>query len=175
MKSERQGEIDTLFEGLFREYQQPILNYLYRLVGEAARAEELTQDAFVKAYRALHRLPADANRRAWLYRIATNTAYDYLRRLRLIRWLPLSERDNPSFIAKGPEDAAGEQEAVGRSLVQLPLKYRVPLILYSVQGYSVREIGEMLGISDGAVKTRLCRAREKFRQAYGKGSPHALP
>ncbi|MBC8448698.1 MAG: RNA polymerase sigma factor [Chloroflexi bacterium] len=169
MTSQR-DKIDALFEQLFRDYQQPILNYLYRLVGDAARAEELTQDAFVKAYRALPRLPAGANRRAWLYRIATNTGYDHLRRRRLVQWLPLLERDNPSFIHNGPEDSWGQQDAVQRALAQLPSRHRTVLILYSVQGYSTKEIAALLDISPGAVKTRLCRAREKFRQVYGEES-----
>ena len=175
MKSERQCELDMLFESIFREYQQPILNYLYRLVGDAERAEELTQDAFVKAYRALHRLPGDANRRAWLYRIATNTAYDYLRRRRLVQWVPLLEKDYSLFVKEGPESVIADQEAVQQSLCSLPLNYRAPLILHSVEGYSVREIGEMLGISEGAVKTRLCRAREKLRKVFREGSSSALP
>jgi len=164
-----QADVDAVFEQLFRDYQQPIFNYLYRLVGDVARAEELTQETFIKAYRALSRLPADANQRAWLYRIATNTAYDHLRRGRLVRWLPLLERDSPSstFIQSNPADSAGEHEAVQLALAQLPLEYRVPLVLFCVQGYSTREIGEMLGISEGAVKVRLHRAREKFRQVYG--------
>lgn len=175
MKSERQRELDTLFEDMFREYQQPILNYLYRLVGDAVRAEELTQDAFVKAYRALHRLPADANSRGWLYRIATNTAYDYLRRRRIVQWVPLLEKDYSLLAKDGPESTIAEQGAVQRSLSKLPLSYRVPLILYSVEGYSVNEIGEMLGISQGAVKTRLCRAREKMRKVFREESSGALP
>lgn len=183
MKPDRQAEIDALFERLFFSHQKPILNYLYRLLGDVARAEEVTQDVFVKAYRAIGRLPEDANHRAWLYRIATNSAYDVLRRRKLIQWLPLMENDSASGVhgseardagigrdPTGWGDLAnrmGEQEAVQRALGQLPPKYRVPLILYSVQGYSTREIGEIIGISEGAVKTRLYRAREKFRQAYG--------
>ncbi len=77
------GAIDALFERLFDEYRQPLLNYLYRLLGEAERAEEVCQDVFVRAYRALPRLPQGANHRAWLYRIATNAATDCYRRRRL--------------------------------------------------------------------------------------------
>jgi RNA polymerase sigma-70 factor (ECF subfamily) len=170
MKPNRQAGIDVIFEQLFRDYQQPVLNYLYRLVGDDTRAEELAQDVFVKAYRALPRLPADANRRAWIYRIATNTAYDHLRQRRLIQWLPLLEHDNPSFAHSGSEDQTGEQEAVQQALAQLPPDYRVPLILYCMEGYSIKEIGEIMGISEGAAKTRLCRAREKFRKVYGEES-----
>jgi RNA polymerase sigma factor (sigma-70 family) len=168
MTSEQQAGTDAVFEQLFRDYRQPILNYVYRLVGDSAMAEELTQHAFVKAYRALPRLPAEANQRAWLYRIATNACYDYLRRRRLVQWLPLLERDSSSQIQKGPENGASQRDAVQRTLALLPPNYRAVLILYSVDGYSTVEISEMLGISQGAVKTRLCRARDKFRQAYGE-------
>ncbi|HUW10384.1 MAG TPA: sigma-70 family RNA polymerase sigma factor [Anaerolineae bacterium] len=167
MISDQQAEIDTLFEQLFADYQQPILNYLYRLVGDAARAEELAQETFVKAYRSLSRLPADANRRAWLYRIATNCGYDHLRRRRLVQWLPLMERDSTFAAQSDPAEAAGEEDAVRGALAQLSPGHRAVLILFSVQGYSTKEIAEVLEISPGAVKTRLCRAREKFRQLYG--------
>jgi RNA polymerase sigma-70 factor (ECF subfamily) len=168
MASDRGSARDAVFEQLFREYRQPILNYVYRLVGDAARAEELTQQAFIKAYRALPGLPDDANRRAWLYRIATNTAYDYLRRRRLVRWLPLQQGDAIVGPDKGPDDDVSQHDALTRALAALAPIYRSVLILYSVEGYSTVEISSMLGISQSAVKTRLCRAREAFRQAYGE-------
>ena len=169
MESDQPADTKSLFEELFRDFRGPILNYLYRLIGDASRAEELTQDVFVKAYRAL-RLPTDANHRAWLYRIATNTAHDHLRRRKLVQWLPLLDRDVPDPTHNNPENALGEHESVQQALDQLAPKYRAPLILYSVQGYSIKEIGTMLGISEGAVKTRLYRAREAFRKVYGEES-----
>jgi RNA polymerase sigma-70 factor (ECF subfamily) len=168
LTSDPRAGTDAVFEQLFRDYRQPILNYVYRLVGDSARAEELTQQAFVKAYHALPSLPAAANRRAWLYRIATNTCYDYLRRRRLVQWLPLLERDRRPLSQDSPESPLGERDAVQRTLTQLLPSHRAVLILYSVQGYSTAEIAQMLGISTGAVKTRLCRARERFRKAYGE-------
>jgi RNA polymerase sigma-70 factor (ECF subfamily) len=168
LTSDPRAGTDAVFEQLFRDYRQPILNYIHRLVGDVARAEELTQQAFVKAYHALPRLPAVANRRAWLYRIATNTCYDHLRRRRLVQWLPLLDRDSRPGSHDGPESPIGERDAVQRTLDQLAPSDRAVLILYSVQEYSTAEISQMLGISQGAVKTRLCRARERFRKAYGE-------
>ena len=168
MTSEQQTQHSDLFEQLFQEYQQPILNYVYRLLGDRARAEEVAQDAFVKAYRALPKLPAEANHRAWLYRIATNAAYDQLRRRKLIQWLPLLDNDRNPSAEPAVEGQIGEREAVQQALGKLPPKYRSVLVLFTVQGYSTQEIGEMLDISTGAVKTRLYRARELFRQAYGR-------
>ncbi|NLG52076.1 MAG: RNA polymerase sigma factor [Chloroflexi bacterium] len=168
MTSNHRRDIDKEFEQLFADHQTAILNYLYRMVGDPSKAEELTQDAFVKAYRAMPRLPDDANVRAWLYRIATNTAYDYLRRKRLIRWLPLLEDRAATPERSNPASTMGDREAVQQGLDQLAPDYRAPLVLFSVQGYSVREIADMLGISEGAVKTRLCRARAKFREVLGE-------
>ena len=167
MNREGQAAIDALFEKLFGAYQRPIYNYLYRLLGDGGRAEESAQDVFTRAYRSLGRLPEDANHRAWLYRIATNAAYDLLRRRRLIKWVPLMERDlKPEGRAQNIADTLGTTDAVQRALGEIPPKYRAPLILYTVQGYSVGEIGEMMAISQGAVKTRLYRAREMFRKVY---------
>ena len=168
MRASEQARIDALFEQLFEQHQGPILSYLCRLLGSIGQAEELTQDVFLKAYQALGRLPDDANHRAWLYRIATNAAYDQLRRRKLIQWLPLMDHD--ASRAAEPADVEGQigsSQAVQKALGHIPLKYRAPLVLYSVQGYSVAEISEILDISQGAVKTRLYRAREQFRKAYG--------
>lgn len=168
MRSEQQTGTDAVFEQLFRDYRQPILNYIYRFIGDEALAEELTQNTFVKAYAALPHLPAEANRRAWLYRIATNTCYDHLRRRQLIQWLPLQERDGRPFVESGPEHYTSQEDAVQRGLARLSPDDRAVLVLYGVEGYSTAEISAMLGISPGAVKTRLCRARERFRRAYGE-------
>jgi RNA polymerase sigma factor (sigma-70 family) len=157
---------EATFEQLFREYYGDILAYLYRLVGDRKQAEDLTQDAFLKAYRALPDLPADANVRAWLYRIGTNTALDWLRRRRLIAWLPLLERDTHPAVRTSFAETSLESMAVARALGQLPARYRVPLVLFACQGFSTYEIAGILHISQGAVKTRLFRAREKFRRVY---------
>ena len=169
--------VDALFEELFEAYRQPILNYLYRLLDDGAQAEEVCQDVFVRAYRALPRLPTDANHRAWLYRIASNAATDRHRRARLLRWLPLrdDEADGESLDRHdGAEARTVERAALQQALRALPIAYRQALVLFSVQGYSIREISEMLGVSEGAVKTRLFRAREKFRAVYGVGGGDAM-
>ena len=160
------SELETRFERLFLAYQQPILNYLYRMVGDLSRAEDLAQETFVKAYRALARLPLDANERAWVYRIATNTARDWHRRHKLIQWTPLLNGDTDPF-NRDPAGHAVESETVERTLAELPIKYAAPLVLYSVQGLSTKEIAEVLHISQSAVKVRLYRARKLFREAYG--------
>jgi RNA polymerase sigma-70 factor (ECF subfamily) len=159
-------DAEAAFVRLFQDHYGEIYAYLCRLVGDRHQAEDLAQDAFVKAYRAIERLPADANQRAWLYRIATNTALDCLRRRRLIAWLPLFERDSHPATHTSFAEASLEAVAVQRTLGRLSPRYRVPLVLYACQGLSTAEIARVLKISPGAVKTRLFRAREKFRRLY---------
>src|SRR5690606_11543182 len=102
---------------------------------------------------------------AWLYRIATNTAYDYLRRRRRIRFTGLLDTDLHSG-AHVVESRLDEQEPVHAALEQIPPMYRLPLVLHSCQGRGTQEIADALGCSNSAVKTRLFRARERFRQVY---------
>ncbi|MBK9232101.1 MAG: RNA polymerase sigma factor [Anaerolineae bacterium] len=174
------SDLDQRFEALFRDLRQPVLNYLFRLLGDAEQAEDVSQDSFVKIYRALSGLPADANARAWVYRIATNAAYDALRRRRLIRWLPLlrqaDEDDGYERREVGLPEAANEMAQleqhldVQAALNRLPTDLRTPLLLYSYQGLNTAEIAEIMQISRSAVKMRLQRARQLLGEHYTRES-----
>jgi RNA polymerase sigma-70 factor (ECF subfamily) len=159
------ADVLALFERLFADYQTPILNYLYRLLGDLALAEDLTQETFTRAWKARVRLPALENPRAWLYRIATNAARDHHRRARLLAWWPLLGRE-PALEAEDPADSAIESEAMRRALLKLAPDYRVPLVLYTCQEFTVAEIAAALDLSVDAVKQRLVRARQQLREAY---------
>jgi len=161
------SEDHTHFKALYAAYQQPILSYLYRLMGDAARAEELCQEVFARAYRARRSMDDVQNVRAWLYRIATNAARDQLRRRRLLTWLPLFDED-PALLVESPEASALELHAVEQALFKLDPDLRVPLVLYTCQELSTQEIADVLGISRDAVKQRLVRARLRFRELYEK-------
>lgn len=159
----RRGDA-AAFSEIFERYQHRIVNYIYGLVHDRELANDLAQESFLKAYRALPRMDDDLRLAPWLYRIAGNTAFSALRRRRLIRWLPLL---NDGITTGDMDHDVAEAEAVHRALATLPAKYAAPLLLHSHEGLSCNEIAEILGISPGAVKTRLFRAREAFRAAYG--------
>jgi RNA polymerase sigma-70 factor (ECF subfamily) len=160
----RIGSDQARFEELFATYQQPILRYLCRLVSDGPRAEELCQEVFMRAYRARRSMEQVENVRAWLYRIATNAACDHLRRRRLLTWLPLFEES--TAWTEGPEASEAEHQAVRQALFKLDPDLRVPLVLYTCQDLSTREIAQVLDISRDAVRQRLVRARLRFRQLY---------
>ena len=164
-RSPSAADLSAWFERLFAEHQTPILNYLYRLTGEAGLAEDLAQEAFTRAWKARQQLPRLENSRAWLYRIATNAARDHMRRARLFAWLPLWEGEQ-GLRLESPEEAALESERMRRALLQLPPDYRIPLVLYTCQDFTVAEIAQALELSTEAVKQRLVRARRKLREAF---------
>jgi RNA polymerase sigma-70 factor (ECF subfamily) len=159
------GDVAVLFERLFSEFQAPILNYLYRLLGDPAVAEDLAQEAFARAWRARAQLARVDNPRAWLYRIATNAARDHVRRARLVAWLPL-HGSHAQLVHTGPEASTLEAERMRQALLALAPDYRVPLVLYTCQDFTVAEIAAALHLSPDAVRQRLVRARQQLREAY---------
>ncbi len=163
----------TGFETAFQLYQSSLFNYALRMLGDHDSAYDATLASFEKAYRAWDRLPADADVRAWLYRITTNTCLDELRRRKVIRWQPwesFTALFHPKQVAPdNPEREAvrGERSALVRqALRQLPPKYRAALVMRECEGLSCEEIGAALGISRGAAKLVLLRARRKLKEAY---------
>ena len=166
------------FEEIFDRFERPIYNYVLRLMGNAEDARDLPQESFLKAFSALPKMPSDLAVGPWLYRIATNTCLDELRRRRVIKWQPWD-----SFMAvfhpKQVDEEEPEREVlrleradmVQQVLMKLPPKYRLCLLLREYQECSCDEIGAVLGISRGAVKSLLFRAREEFRRVYRGMAP----
>jgi len=171
---ERAKSGDALaFEAIFNTYRDPIYNYILRIMGSSEEANDLTQDTFLKAYRALPRTSADLNLPAWLYRIATNTCRDELRRRKIIKWQPWDSLTELFFTKQvaddNPEREALEKElkeAVQVVLNRLPYKYKLCLVLREYEGLSCEQIAEILGTTRSAVKSLLFRAREEFRSVY---------
>lgn len=151
---------------LFDQYHQPIFAYLYRLVNDWDLAHDLTQETFLRLLRTADQLPTIENPRAFTYRIATNLAHNTLKRRRRFTWLPWRRVDERQTAVEDPAKRIQEQNDVAQLLAALPVDYRIPLLLYSYDGLSVREVAAVLNLSEGAVKTRLFRAREMFRRAH---------
>ena len=159
------------FAQLFEHYHAPILNYLHRMVSDRALAEDLTQDTFIKAYNALPRTKPDLAFKAWLYRIATNTAISHLRRGKIIKWLPfLTDRETPD---EHIEKSVTRKMDITEALSKLPQHYATALLLRHYQGLSLAETAQALDVTENAAKLRLFRARKAFAQVYGV-SPDGL-
>ena len=157
----------SAIEMLYHAHHGALLAHLTRLVSDRMAAEDLCQETCLKALRGWSEAEI-LNSSAWLYRIATNTAYDYLRRRKRIQFDSISEAAEPIASAEAMEARIGEQEPVRRVLAQLPADARRLLVLSSCAGHSTREIAAALDCSDSAVRLRLFRARERFRKIYLK-------
>jgi len=157
------------FDRLFEEYSAPIYNYVLRMVGDPDRAADVTQDTFIKAYRKLDSLTDEHSTKSWLYRIATNTAIDEMRRRRWISPIGLDDPDQPERPDSGPGPealvmAGMLDDRIQRALMHLRPNHRQCLILSDLEDMSAQQIGEVMGLSYGAVRTLLCRARGEMRR-----------
>lgn len=152
---------------LYAAYATAIGAYIHSLVHDWSLAHDLTQETFLQLYQTRARLHDVTNRRAWLYRIASHVALNALKRRRRFVWLPWTPLlDHIHFSWTTMETDVDSRNAVETALAAVPEQYRAPLLLYTVYGFRTREIADMLNISVDAVKQRLHRAREHFRQAY---------
>ncbi len=163
----KNGDADS-FADIIGRYQAPIFRYLYRLTGNYDLALDLRQDTFIQAYKGIRKTDITVSFKSWLYRIATNCALQHLRRKRRILFLPLKEEDTEQH----EEDRSGsldEQMVVRDVLARIPAEQRVCLVLHHVEGLKYREIGEVLGISEEAVRKRVSRGSLEFRRLYTAG------
>ncbi len=167
----RAGDV-AAFAALFDAYHGPITSYLYRLTSSRETADDLAQDTFIKAFRALDRTPDDLNFRAWLYRIATNTAASWHRRQRLLTWLPFQRSDDTDTSAIEPghdprlAETLAEQELIAAALQRIGTKHASALLLRHHLRLTVEETAAALDISVNTAKVRLFRARKAFTDAY---------
>lgn len=166
----RRQEEDA-FTVIYERHKRQIYNYLFRLSGSRELADDLTHDTFLSAYESLPKLRPDSNISPWLYRIASNRFRDFLRRKKVISWLPWGDgsRAECQLSCSGEEDVLPEREAVRTALDALKPEYSMCLVLRLAEGFSSDETARILGISTEAVRMRLSRGRQMFRVAYEAG------
>lgn len=147
---------------LVRRYQTRLYRFVLRMVGSPDEALDLAQDAFVRAWQALPEWRPDAKFHTWLFRIASNAALDALRRRKIVEFVPLEETFEAASGEPGPArrlEIAQALRGLEAALRSLPAEQREILLLREVEDLSYEEIGAVLGIAEGTVKSRLARAR----------------
>lgn len=162
-------DIANLVAALFEQYHMKVFAYLYRLLHNRDLAHDLTQETFLRLLHSGRRLTEIENHRAWIYRLASNLAFNALKRQRRFTWLPWHTATTLQLAHPDPADMVAEQMAIVQALAALPPHYRAPLLLYTQCELNIREIAAILQLSESNTKVRLHRAREKFRQVYGEG------
>lgn len=160
------GGDSTAFEALYRRHAARIHGVVARLVGyDRARAEDLVQEAFVRAWQALPAYRFESAFGTWLHRLAVNTA---LMDLRAARSRPRGTDDEDAIEQLGGTDSAGHSTALSldleRAVATLPPRARAVLVLYDVEGWKHEEIADALGMAVGSSKAQLHRARGLLRE-----------
>jgi RNA polymerase sigma-70 factor (ECF subfamily) len=153
-------------EGLFAAHHSEIYAYLIRMLRDPELAADLTQDAFVKAYRNYDTLEKPENARAWLYQIAHRVALDHIRRQKIVRFLPWTgeSRGAAPSTERLVMDAHLSAD-MQRALARIPERQRAALLLAELHDLTGLELAAALGVSHVAARALLTRARESLRQA----------
>jgi len=154
----------SAFEGIVRRWQSPLINLAYRFCRDRARAEEMAQEAFLRAYRNLASWRQEAAFSTWLFALATNLYCSQLRRLPPVT-LPFEDAPEPADphrLDRSIEERH-ERAIVRKAVDSLPVKYREVLTLYYFHEMDVSAAADSLGLPEGTVKVRLFRARTLLR------------
>ncbi len=164
------------FAGIVDRWQGPLVNLAYRFCRDRRRAEEMSQEAFLRTFRFLDRWRGDAAFSTWLFALATNVYRSQLRRHRPEE-VALDEARDPGDPSNPEEDAARDETArtVRRLVAALPRKYREALTLYYFMDMDIAAAAGCLGIPQGTLKARLHRARSRLRDRLDSGPPEPAP
>jgi RNA polymerase sigma-70 factor (ECF subfamily) len=156
------------FAHLVRRYQAGVYRFIFRMLESHEEALELTQETFIKAWQALGQWQPQAQFRTWIFRIASNTAMDTLRRRKIVEMVPLEDDYDAPTQSAGPElqlQSRQRLRALESALAALPPEQREVILLREIEGLSYGEIGAALNLQEGTVKSRLARAREALASA----------
>ena len=153
------------YEQLYKMHVGRVFALCVRLCKDRDMAEDLTQEAFVQAWRKLSSFRGDSAFGSWLYRIATNRALSYLRKQKPF----LNSLDIDDVPETGYRETTDEQIGLEQAIADLPDGARAVFVLYSIEGYTHREISKQLGIAEGSSKAQLHRARHLLKQRLVEG------
>jgi len=161
------------FDQIVRRYKDPLLNFVYRFVGDSIEAEDIVQDTFYRVYKNKHYYKEVAKFSTWIYTIASNLSKTELRRRRRRKFFSINsdsttekEYELPD-ISKNPETKTNSiitEKIIQKAISKLPPKFRQVIILRDVQEFSYEEIASILKVPLGTVKSRVNRARLRLQE-----------
>jgi RNA polymerase sigma-70 factor, ECF subfamily len=170
----RQGELGA-FEELYRAHSGRLYHVAFRMIGNAADAEDLLQEIFLSAHRKLESFRGESALGTWLYRLAVNLCLDYLRS-RAGRAIQLTDPldDEPGLAdtsGRGLAERTVTKMDLERAMAQLPVGCRTAFVLHDIEGLEHREIGEIMGIAEGTSKSQVHKARLRLRGLLSASRP----
>jgi RNA polymerase sigma-70 factor (ECF subfamily) len=160
------GDVSA-FDGIVRRWQGPLVNMAWRYCRDRGRAEELAQEAFVRAWRGLASWRRESSFSTWLFALAANVYRNDLKRFPAVN-LPIEDIAEPSQAADQQSriEEKSRYEVVRRAVLALPKRYREPVVLFYFHEKNVAAAAQTMGLPEGTVKARLSRARELLRRRF---------
>ena len=145
---------------LYRKYVKAMYHTVFRMVGNATDAEDVTQEVFAKTFIHLSSFQGESTLGAWIKRIAINTTLNFLRKERQVKWVDLDDTPEPSeeFVPM-PEPDTDNLKRIHEAIKILPEGCRLVFCLYLLEGFQHQEISEILNISESTSKTQYRRAK----------------
>jgi len=167
VRNAQSGDVEA-FSRLVRMYEEPVFNYVNRLVGDRGLAEDLTQEVFLRVHQSLPGFSYRSKFTTWLFQVTKNRVFDEFRaRERRPKTVDL-EAVRPLLVADTPAESFATVDALWRAIERLDIDLKAPLLLRDVVGLSYSEIEESLDISLPLVKWRIFKAREGVRLALAR-------
>ncbi|SET75892.1 RNA polymerase, sigma-24 subunit, RpoE [Natronincola peptidivorans] len=167
----KNGDIES-FELLISAYQKRAFNIAYRVLGNIEDANDVTQEALIKVYKSIHNFKGNSSFSTWLYSIVNNACIDFIRKNKKVKLLYIDKQEEDGYQKEIPDEintpeCLFEKNEVKRmihdAINQLNYEQRTIIVLRDIQGFSYQEIGEILNISEGTVKSRINRARNNLK------------
>ena len=173
----------SAYRDLMKKYRDSIFNLIYRIIRDREQVEDLTQETFVKAFASLRNFNREYAFSTWLYKIATNSSIDYIRKKKLLTMSinkPISQEDS-DYSFELPDStwepdkfimARQKSKIIAEAIERLPPKYRQVIIMRHNEERDYAEIAKMLKIPIGTVKAHIFRARELLYKYLRERIPH---
>jgi len=156
------------FEEIYHLHHKRVYSICFRMLQNAADAEDLTQQVFIQLFRKLHTFRGESSFTTWLHRLTVNQVLMHFRRRVVKTEKTTEDGSTPVRIVTGTENpgrmALIDRIALNQAISQLPLGYRIVFILHDVEGFEHDQIGKMLGCAVGTSKSQLHKARQRLRQ-----------
>ncbi|GHC02554.1 RNA polymerase sigma factor [Cerasicoccus arenae] len=175
VKRVQSGEM-AAFDQLIVKYRERLFSVVYNLTSNRDDANDLTQEAFIRAFRSISKFKGNSSFFTWLYRIAVNTTITHLKRNRKRRFFSFEQMDEEGSSNVKLESLASRaktdkptymrelQEKLNDALQKLSVKHRTVVVLYEIEGLSHQEIAEITKTSEGTVRSRLHYAKQQLRE-----------
>jgi len=166
----QQGD-EEAFEEIMRNYKNKIINFLYNLTGDYQKSVEISQETFIRVYFKAKKYKPKAPFSSWIFTIASNLAKTELKKMNKQRYIPLDNVYNHNQAGLSERDNLDKMEnikKIKKALCRLHRRYRIPLVLKDIEGFSQEEIADILKKPVGTIKAQISRGRKYLKQEIKK-------